>query len=244
MSVRVRDTITYYDDQTGGGLEDEDCAASPGACVLHVESQIDPNANFETPLVFDPNAPPVPQATMTIHPGNLLSDGQQINLDASGFLPNKSLAAVQCAGPVNEGSATTCGAFAGPIYVNSDAHGEVHLTVTAHQVFTTASGGTPIDCGFTPDNCRLVLAEVRGNTADASAMVSITFVPPVQVGGEVVTSNQAPPPDPSESAATSATALAFTGSNRTQPVALVGAAAFGLGGVLLLVARRRARHTL
>jgi hypothetical protein len=208
--------------------------------VLHIESPIDPHATFEIPLSFDPAAPPVAQPVMTIHPDNLLHDGQQITLDASGFLPNKSLAAVQCAGPANQGSANTCGAFAGPIYVNSDANGEVHLTVTAHQRFTPASGGPPIDCGYTPENCRFVLAEVRGNTADASATINITFVPPVDIAGEVVTLAPADPPTATQAAAP----LALTGADTIRTLALAAMSLLGLGCLSLLLARRRHHHTL
>jgi Neocarzinostatin family len=234
VSVRVHQTITYYE-YSASGIEEKDCAASPGECVLHVESEIDPNAIVETPLEFDTEAPPAPQPEMTIKPGRVLSDGQQITIDASGFLPDTQLAAVQCAGPVGEGSGTTCGAFTGSLYVNSDAEGEVHLTTTVHQIFQPALGAAPIDCGFVPDNCRLALAELQGSTsADATAMVSITFVPPVAVGGEIVSVG-----------ASDAPALAFTGSGSAQPIALVGTGAVGVGLLMLLLAsRRRTRRPL
>jgi hypothetical protein len=109
-----------------------------------------------------------------------------------------------------------------------------------HQRFTPASGGPPIDCGYTPENCRFVLAEVRGNTADASATINITFVAPVDVAGEVVTLAPADPPAATRAAAP----LALTGTDTIRTLALAAMSLLGLGCLAIVLARRRHHHTL
>ncbi len=118
-SIRVHGIIA-----TDGG-DTVDCRTTPTACELLVGTFYPSIDAVAVPISFDPDAPAVPPATITVTPATDLVDGQAMHVNGTGFLANSPVGLSQCA------SSTTSGTCAGGSFVYTDAVGDVDATLPA-----------------------------------------------------------------------------------------------------------------
>ena len=191
------------------------CADAVGTCIMRVQSLDDLLVGADVPLGFDPTAVAPPPA-LTLTPAGPFVDGQSVEVHGSGFTPSALLGMAQCR-PDTEG----CDNDSLYTEFRADGEGNFTRTITMHQQYE-GNGATPVDCRE-PGACVLFAANRQDYAAERTSI-------PVVVGdgsSEFV-------------AAPDTRALAFTGSGgATLPIAITGVALVLLGGVLVLLGRRR-----
>jgi hypothetical protein len=202
------------------------CSDAVGSCVLRVQSVDDPLVVSDTDLGFDPTAV-APGPTLSITPAGPHTDGQQVTVHGAGYTPNATLGLAQCKHDVPNPGGSACdsgpdGLFTG---FQADADGTFTRTVTLHTQVETTDG--TLDCSAA-GSCVLFAAN-RNDYGAEQAAVPLEFGtgsgtgPGVEVAGISQTR-----------------ALAFTGAGAaTMPTTLAGVALLVVGGVLLLLAKRR-----
>jgi hypothetical protein len=225
-SLRVHRTLTY-----SGGIiiitDTANCAEEVGECVIRAQSLDDPLVVEDVPLGFDPTAV-APPPVLSTAPAGPYTDGEQVVVHGSGFTPDATLGLAQCEAGV-EPNGHTCDSQPGGLFAEfrADSNGEFTRTITMHtQVHSTDS---TIDCAAA-GSCVLFAANRQDFGAERAAL-PITFT----------SSGGAPPGLTIGAKGESATrALAFTGAGaRTVPLAVIGSTLVLVGGVLLLMSRRR-----
>jgi LPXTG-motif cell wall-anchored protein len=194
-----------------------DCAV-PGACSIVVFSFNDAFALGTTPLLIDPDAPPVPPPTVVVEPSTDLEDGQVVAVHGSGFTPGGGVYLAQCRAGASDETGSACDLQKTLRTVTADDDGVVETTVTVRRNLTTSLYRT-VDCATVAEGCilgwggSLDLQFERGNV-------------PLHFAGDTLVDS---------------TGLPRTGSDAT------GLAAWGalalVAGVVLRVATRRRRRT-
>jgi hypothetical protein len=204
------------------------CADSVGACVIRVQSTTDPLALTDVPLGFDPTAV-APPPELTVTPAGAVSDGQQVEVHGSGYTPGAVLGMAQCEADGFQGG-STCDSGPDGLFseFRADADGTFTRTVTLHTEVQGTDGA--IDCSAA-GSCILFAAN-RNDYGLERASVPIVFAGAnteenTDVGVRVL-------------GATATRALAFTGAGgATMPTAMVAFGMLIVGGVLLLLAKKR-----
>ena len=161
---------------------------------------------------------------ITTTPSGPLTDGQQVVVHGSGFTPGAPLGLGECVAGVDP-TGHTCDTGGGGLWDQffADDNGEFTRTVTVHEQFATVDG--IVDCTAEPDGC-VLLAANRDDFGAERVSLPITFAG--GAGGTKVAG-----------IGTTRT-LAFTGAgSSTEPLAIAGGGALGLGLLLLVVTRRR-----
>lgn len=219
-TVRVHRTFSYFD-----GVviiaDTANCADAVGACVIRVQSVDDPLAVTDVPLGFDPTAV-APGPVISTTPAGPYTDGEEVVVHGSGFTPDATLGLAQCQSDV-EPDGHTCDSKLFEQFT-ADGNGEFTRTMTMHT--QVDSFDATVDCSATGPGCVLFAAN-RNDYGAERAVMPITFGsaggPGVEVAGVQTTR-----------------ALAFTGAgSRTLPLALTGFSLVLIGGVLVLLSRRR-----
>ena len=130
-----------------------DCAV-PGACSLVVFSFSDAFALGITPLLIDPNAPPVPPPTLVVDPSTDLEDGQVVAIHGSGFTPGGGVYLTQCRAGASDETGRACDLQRTLRTVIADNDGVVETTVTVRRTLNTSLYGT-VDCATVAEGCIL-----------------------------------------------------------------------------------------
>ncbi|MEY2465049.1 MAG: hypothetical protein QOH64_3187 [Acidimicrobiaceae bacterium] len=207
-TTQVRRMLEAFDPATGQPLP-IDCAIT--ACVVSVIDGFDYTATAETPISFDPSAPPFPPPTATVTPSTGLVDDQVVAVTADGFAPGANVVIVQCkVGAIDASGCDVSALQSGNVDDNGHLQGDYHvkriltfyavspvppapaepvsgITPPAAAAFSTAAPDAPVettfDCASAPDACSLAVAFI-GSTIEA-ASVTLSFAPIA-----------APPPEP------------------------------------------------
>ena len=130
-SVRVHGIIA-----TDGG-DTVDCRTTPTACELLVGTFYPSLDTVAVPISFDPDAPAVPPASITVAPSTDLIDGQDMHVTGTGFLANSPVAISECA------SSATSGTCPGGRYTFTDDQGDLDAVLPAR---TRLWSGEILDC--------------------------------------------------------------------------------------------------
>ncbi len=233
-TLRVHRTLQYWGGvviftdtpdtaRPSSGPNTANCAEAVGECVIRVQSLEDPLAVTDVPLGFDPTAV-APAPTLTTSPAGPFTDGQQVEVHGAGFTPGATLGLAQCEAGVDP-SGHTCDAQPGGLFstFTADQNGEFTRTVTIHAQVKSADA--TIDCVGGTAGCVLFAAN-RNDYFAERVSIPITFAATsvaVTVEG-----------------ATTTHTLPVTGAgSSTEPLALAGGGALGLGLLLSVVTRRR-----
>jgi hypothetical protein len=224
VTMLLRRTIDTYDPQTGEE-SDLDCATAPGTCEVNALDELDFTLTANTPLDFDPNAPPLPGPAGTATPSTGLVDGQSVDVTAEGMPPGAGIFVVQCKAGAND--ANNCD-LSNLQSVTADDAGHLTTTYTVKRVLSLfsgvvpppvgeqpvtgrapksaasfqpqadPSGPTPFDCASAPGAC-VINVTFFGPTVEA-ATIPLSFDP--SVPATTTTSAGGPTPVPGEPATT------------------------------------------
>lgn len=118
-SIRVHGIIA-----TDGG-DTVDCRTTPTTCELLVGTFYPSVDAVAVPISFDPDAPALPPASITVAPATGLVDGQDMHVTGTGFLANSPVGLSQCA------SSTTSGTCSGGAFVYTDEVGDLDAVLPA-----------------------------------------------------------------------------------------------------------------
>ncbi|HEY3669522.1 MAG TPA: neocarzinostatin apoprotein domain-containing protein [Acidimicrobiia bacterium] len=209
-----------------------DCAGAPQLCSI-VAFTGDRDWIASRALDFDPAAP-ISVPDVTVSPQTELTDGAMVHVHSTGFAAGERVLVQQCVADAPVLS-TSCADNVGPS-VEADGSGAIDTTVEVHRDLPQSDGAFILDVGREagPVSC----ADAFGTCViRARSLDDLLVVADVPIGF-----GPTPMPGPTEPPVDLPTrTLAFTGAGAsTVPTAGLGFALLLVGGVLLLLARRRA----
>lgn len=140
-----------------------DCATEPAGCVVAVGPMAFPVRGVAAPVTFADV--PRPEPRMSVDRASGLTDGEEIDVRASGLRPNASLSVSLCAADPDLG----CDQYS-QAWGSTDARGELDVRVQAWALLY--SWADVVDC--TRQSCRVV---IQDRSSEPAAQVPIAFAP-------------------------------------------------------------------
>jgi hypothetical protein len=192
------DARIYVGDPRGpiADLDEVDCRAAPGACVIGIGYVLDADEAQTAPLFFDPDAPLSPPVAMTATPTEGLVDGQIVTVNGFNLTDREETFVYQCIAGA-EPSGATCDFPIDDVRGVAAPDGTITLEWPAKAVLYPPFGGT-IDCTTAPGACEVVLSWGFIGAPDRIARTPISFGGPTPP----------PPPPPAAPSPTTTTVQA------------------------------------
>ncbi|MFN8025823.1 MAG: neocarzinostatin apoprotein domain-containing protein [Acidimicrobiia bacterium] len=158
-----------------------DCAQAPGLCSVFAFVGGATEQRASTPISFDASVPP-PAPVVTVTPTGIVTDGETLVLQGTGFTPNSNIVAGQCAlGHRADFLASPCNI--GVLSGVADPGGNVSVSVTITQMFPLTLLGSTVDCATAPGRCfvRITSMAEPFDTVDIPLVFAGTPAAPIEV---------------------------------------------------------------